>query len=58
MKKLYAAKQVASVLRKSMISESFMEIRRHTKLKQVVEKMTGFQKLRISFAKWKEYMLK
>ena len=58
MRKLYAAKQVASVLRKSVISESFMEIRRHTKLKKVVEKMTGLQKLRVSFAKWKEYMLK
>jgi hypothetical protein len=37
-----------------MLAESFMKIRRHTKLKRVIEKMQGEQKLRVSFARWKE----
>jgi hypothetical protein len=37
-----------------MLVESFMKIRRHTKLKRVIEKMEGEQKLRVSFARWKE----
>jgi hypothetical protein len=53
LRKLFAAKQIATVIRKRMEEESFMEIKRHIKLKRIIEKINGLQKMRISFAKWR-----
>jgi hypothetical protein len=36
-----------------MEEESFMEIKRQIKLKRIIEKINGLQKMRISFAKWR-----